>query len=106
MKIIYIYERRHCYNYDYDMFQYDVFFSRGMSVEVWSVVNWTFSNKIDMPINYDNSDYVFYINNERELKKELERVNKEKCIFLCYPYHGYNYISYLIRKNIKKQELI
>ena len=102
MKIIYIYERRHCYNYDYDMFQYGVFFSRDMLVEVWSVVNWTFSNKIDMPINYDNSDYVFYINNERELKKELERVNKEKCIFLCYPYHGYNYISYLIRKNIKK----
>ncbi|MGP1489476.1 MAG: hypothetical protein ACTTI6_00100 [Treponema sp.] len=102
MKIIYIFERRHCYTYDNKMFQYEFFLKQGHSVEAWSIVNWTFPQKVEMPLNADTSKYVHYINNEKDLKVELERIKKENCIFLCYPYHAYNYISYLVRKHIKQ----
>lgn len=102
MKVIYIFERRHCYTYDNEMFQYNAFLKHGYSVEAWSIVNWTFPQKVEMPLNADTSEYVHYINNEEDLIVELERIKKENCIFLCYPYHAYNYISYLVRKRIKQ----
>lgn len=101
MKIIYVFERRHCYKYDYDMFQFDSFLKHSWEVECWSAVNWTFSN-IDRPPNEDTSERSHYINHFDDLIDNLERIKGEKCFFLVYPYHAYGKISYTIRKYIKK----
>lgn len=51
-KLIYIFERRHVYLFDYDkegIFGIDYFKSKGLKVEVWSIVNWTFHKKLPCP---------------------------------------------------------
>lgn len=101
LKVIYVFERRHGYSSDFEMFQMDSFTSKGYDVEVWSAVNWTFS-AVDKPVNCDNSGRTHYIDDKANLKRELYRIRKENCIFLIYPYHAYNYISYVIRKEIKR----
>lgn len=100
MKVIYIFERRHGYIYDAEMFQMESFLSKGCEVEVWSAVNWKFSG-LEMPKNADTSGRTHYIDNKKLLENEISRVKNENCIFLVYPYHGYDYISYVIRKSIK-----
>ena len=104
MKIIYIFERRHGYVHDKESFQMDSFLSKGCEVEVWSAVNWKFLG-VPEPKGIDMSGRTRYINDENSLKCEISRVKNENCIFLIYPYHGYDYISYIIRKNLKNAEL-
>lgn len=101
MKVIYIFERRHGYIFDLEMFQMESFLSRGYEVEVWSAVNWKFP-VISKPMGIDESGRTRYINNEVSLTKEMERIKNERCVFLIYPYHNYDYISYRIRKKIRK----
>lgn len=102
MKIIYVFELRHCYNFDDKMFQFYIFRNAGYDVEVWSMVNWTFKN-CPQPKNISTEKFVYYINNEDELKHELNRISNERVYFLCYPFdESYSDISYTIRKNIKK----
>lgn len=101
MKVIYIFERRHGYIHDKEMFQMESFLSKGCDVEVWSAVNWKFQ-EIPEPGGADRSGRTCYIDDENSLKHEINRVKDENCIFLIYPYHSYDYISYIIRKQIKK----
>lgn len=101
MKVIFIFERRHGYANDYELFGMKAFESRGWEIEVWSVVRWNIGNLED-PLNMDMTGRTRYIDNESQLDKELDRIKKEKCIFLIYAYHGYRYTSYTIRKKIKK----
>lgn len=102
MKIIYIFERRHYYTYDDDKFGIDYFRSKGHDVEVWSAVRWTFGLDVEEPKNIHEGKLV-YIDDEETLKNELERVRKEKCSFILFPYlQGYTSISLTIRKRIKK----
>lgn len=101
MKVIYIFERRHGYVHDIKSFQMDSFLSKGYKVEVWSAVNWKIPD-IPEPLGIDKSGRTRYINDKRSLMREIERVKGEQCIFLIYPYHDYDYIAYIIRKNIKK----
>ncbi len=100
MKVIYVFERRHGYVHDFESFQMDSFVSKGYEVEVWTVVNWKFPG-VDKPKNIDMSGRTHDICNKDSLKYEINRIKKEDCIFLIYPYHAYDYISYLIRKYIK-----
>lgn len=101
MKIIYIFESRHCYNYDDKMFGLDAFRKRGWDVECWSAVNWRYEG-IEVPLNENKAEYVRYIDSQDCLTRELERVKEEKCFFIVYAYHTYDHMSYTIRKNIKK----
>ena len=101
IKLIYIFEFRHCYNYDYKMFQMQYFDKKGISIEIWSLVRWVFNNCED-PKDVCKNSNVFYINNLIDLINNLERVKECKCIFLCYPYHNYSRISFLVRKYIRK----
>lgn len=104
MKIIYVFERRHGYSYDIDMFQMDVFLKKHYEVEVWSTVNWTFNNiHLNKPENADDSGRTIYIDNYDILKKQLNYIKNKKCIFLIYPYHAYSSVSFYLRKEIKKR---
>lgn len=105
MKIIYIFERRHCYEFDEKMFQFESFTKRGIEIECWSAVNWTFQNS-EYPFNANKEDYCHYINNEDELCHELNRLKKQKCFFLIFPYHAYGEISYRIRKHISNSSFL
>lgn len=101
-KIIYIFERRHHYNYDGEMFFINQFVQAGYEVEVWSLVYWTFGNKVEKPLNMDTTGRGIYINNKTEFDNQIERVKSDNCIFVCYPYHAYTEISAYIRKKIKE----
>lgn len=101
MKVIYIFERRHGYSYDYAMFGMKSFEDKDCEIEVWSVVRWTFGNIPD-PRDMDISGRTHYIDNEQQLDHELDRIKGDKCIFLIYPFHAYGYVSYAIRKKVKK----
>lgn len=37
------------------MFQYDVFMNHGHLIEVWLTINWIFAQKIEIPVNHDES---------------------------------------------------
>lgn len=103
MKIIYIFERRHHYNYDDKMFFIAQFEQQGFEVEVWSLVNWTFKN-IDVPLNVDKSERGIYINNMDDFDENMKRIRGEKCVFIVYPYHAYTSISAQVRKRIVKEK--
>lgn len=98
-KMIFIFERRHGYSYDYDMFGIKSFEEKGYEVEVWSAVRWTYGNLPD-PKASDLSGRTRYIDNEQQYAQELKRIRNDECIFIIYPYHGYEYTSYIIRKKI------
>lgn len=101
-KLIFIFERRHYYEYDGRMFYLDYFESKGYEVEVWSAVHWTFGRDISMPINIQKEKKLIYIDNIQDFKREVARISNEKCEFIVYPYHAYTKVSYLIRKKIKQ----
>lgn len=101
MKVIYIFERRYGYVQDYKSFQMESFLSKGCDVEVWSAVNWKFPD-LPKPRGIDTSGRTRYIDDENSMIREMKRVKDEQCVFLIYPYHNYDYISYIIRKRIKK----
>lgn len=86
---------------DFESFEMESFISRGYEVEVWSVVNWKIPG-VPEPRGIDSSGRTRYINDKSSLMCELKRLKGEQCVFLIYPYHNYDYIAYLIRKNIKK----
>lgn len=103
MKAIFVFERRHGYSFDKNVFGMEHFINKKIDVEVWSTVNWTFSDRhLSLPANVDNSGRTHYINNEYDMFAEIERVRGEQCFFLIYPYHAYTYKSYYIRKVIKE----
>lgn len=87
--------------YDFESFQMETFLSKGCEIEVWSAVNWKIPG-VNMPQNADVSGRTHYIDSAESLAEELARVKSEKCIFLVYPYHDYEYIAYYIRKSIKE----
>lgn len=100
MKIIYIFELRHCYTYDKSLFQFDCFAEN--EIEVWSLVNWYFP-KIATPLNLCTEKFVHYINNEQGFLANLERIKNENCYFLVYPYGlSYDKNSFFIRNQIRK----
>ena len=101
MKIIYVIEDMHIYNYDYKRFQMKYFDKGDNEIEAWSAVRWTFK-ECDDPINISKANNVYYIDNFNDLIKQFERIKSDNCLFLCYPYHSYTYTSYCIRKMIKK----
>lgn len=100
IKLIYVYERRHAYNYDYEMFGFEYFENKGFELEIWSLVDWTFED-VAFPVNGARGDNIYYISNPEELVNNLERVNNGKCYFLIYPYHAYSFKSYILRRYIK-----
>lgn len=101
VKVIYIFERRYGYSFDYEMFGMKSFEEKNCEVEVWSVVRWNLGN-IPEPRDIDLSGRTHFIDNEQQFNYELNRIKEDDCIFLIYPYHAYGYISYTIRKKIKK----
>lgn len=104
LKIVYIFERRHIYNYDDRMFEFNVFREKGIEIEAWSAVNWTFTNvDLKVPQNAEKENFAYYIDNEVMLKEQLARIKSacEHCFFIVYPYHAYSKVSYKIRKNIR-----
>lgn len=102
MKIIYVFEQRHGYVYDMEMFEMKIFLDAGYEVEVWSTVNWTYGNvKLERPENVDRTGRTRYIDGKKNLLYELNRVKNEKCFFIIYSYNSYTFVSYLLRKNIK-----
>lgn len=50
-KIIYLFEQRHGYEYDYDMFEMKFWEQSNCLIEVWSTVNWKYGDGIPIPIN-------------------------------------------------------
>lgn len=100
MKVIYFFLRRHCYTFDERVFQLSSFVSKGWELERWSAVNWTFEG-LEKPQNIDESDGCFYIDNEKLLIENLERIKGQKCYFLIYPYDN-TLCSWEIRKLIKR----
>ena len=101
MKAIYVIEDMHIYKNDHKRFQLKYFEEKGLEVEMWSMVRWTFKN-CDDPRELYKSENVFYIDNKSDLVKNFERIKSDDCIFLCYPYHSYTDASYNLRKMIKK----
>lgn len=99
-KIIYIFERRHHYNYDDNMFFIRQFELENYEVEVWSLVYWTFGKDIEEPLNIDITGRGIYIANKAEFDEQMERIKEDKCVFICYPYHAYTSISAYVRKKI------
>lgn len=102
MRIIYIFERRHHYNYDDKIFPITQFEQQGFEVEVWSLVNWTFNN-VDVPLNVDKTGRGIYIDNSNDFNSNMMRVRGEKCVFIIFPYHAYTSISAQVRKRIIKE---
>ena len=100
-KIIYIFLRRHNYNYDNDMFQFFAFKNKGWDLERWSLVDWTF-DAVPEPLNKDKSSNCFSINSLLDFKNNLNRVKEQNCYFLVYPYHDHSYVSMMVRKYIRK----
>lgn len=101
MKLVLIFERRHVYSYDYNMWGIQYFEKKFSDIEFWSFVDWTFDNP-SFPLNGIKGQNIYYLSSIEELHENLNRVRAEKVYFLIYPYHAYSYKSYLIRKNIKK----
>lgn len=101
MKIVYIFERRHYYVSDDKRFGIQYFIKQGYDVEVWSSVYWTYGFNISIPQNLHDGELI-YINNERDIERELERVKNTKCCFIVYPYYLKSKSSYIIRKKIKR----
>lgn len=100
MKVIYFFLRRHCYTFDEKLFQLSSFVAKEWELERWSAVNWTFED-LKKPKNIDESECCFYIDNEKCLIENLERVKGQKCYFLIYPYDN-TLCSWTIRKRIKE----
>lgn len=106
-KIIYVFERRHYYEHDDDLFAIKYFKEHGVDVEVWSAVKWTFGGDISTPLNVKKDEKLIYIDNELELKRRLNalkrsNIHKEDCLFVVYPDFAYMEASYIIRREIKK----
>lgn len=101
-KIIFIFERKYGYATDKKYFGFNYYLSKGFELEAWSLADWTFSHSDDdKPKNIDLSGFTIYIDNYESFMLNINRVRNDSCIFLIYPYHAYNYISYIIRKSIK-----
>lgn len=104
MKVIYVFEHRHGYVHDYDMFGMKYFEEADCQIEVWSMVYWTYGKDIRCPINEDKTGRTIYVDSKKDFLVELKRVKHldEKIVFLCYPYNSYSRNSYFVRKHIKK----
>ncbi len=101
-KLIYIFELRHYYEHDGEMFGIDFFEEHGVEVEVWSAVYWTFGNQISAPVNIKKGKDLIYINSKEAMRNRLARISDKDCLFIVYPYNAYSVVSYTIRREIKK----
>lgn len=100
--LIFVFERRHGYLHDYEHFAMEYFEKRGYTVLVWSVVDWTFGEKISTPKNIDLSGRTTHINGKKEFEDKVKEFKGLNCKFLIYPYHAYGKVSFEIRKIIRK----
>lgn len=110
MKIIYVFEKRLPYEGDDIKFGYNIFLENGYEIEVWSLAHWLYgwdgdSESLSGGAKLDNQSYVRTIRNKEEFLKNITRITNQECFFLCYPYHGYNGISFFVRKILFKNNL-
>lgn len=97
-KIIYIFERRHYYKQDDIDFGINYFRNQGYSVEVWSIVRWTFGVNVACPQNVHDGELI-YIDSIIDFRNRLDLLSPEECFFIVYP-NSYRDISGMIRKEM------
>lgn len=98
-KVVLIFEQSFFYAKHEAEFGMDKVKKSGYDVELWTVAPWNFGwENPQIPDLVDDKEIV--ILSRTQFIDNMNRVKNDRVLFLAYPYHAYNYMSYIIRKTI------